>query len=212
MTLSGKASIVLAITLSIASVPAPSWASPDVKAYLVPVLTPGDIDPNDVPPAADDRYHLEFDWTVYPTYHVEVWVNDLGDLNSGVISAYTNVTWDNGAITDAISLYHDTEFDGFTEGAINNAGNIVENFGGTDATFLGQALDQFVRVGYIDFQATGGGLISFEGEVGAGEYSVFGRDIGEVEIRGCTAPEPTSILILGISGFACFGRRRLRRT
>ena len=88
----------------------------------------------------------------------------------------------------------------------------VDNFGGTDGTFLGQGLDEYVRVGYVEFEATGWGCIDFVGEVGPGEYSVYGRDIGEIQIRGCEVytPEPTSILILSMGGLACLGRHRSR--
>jgi len=172
---------------------APAMAQVDVKAYLVPVLNPGDVDPNVVLPASDDRYHLAADWNTTSVFHLEIWVNDLGAVNTGVIAAYTNITWDNGSITSPQGVHHDSAFSGFPEDAVNN-------FGGTDSSFQGQGLDQYVRVGYVDFDLTGPGVIDFEGSVGAGEYSVFGRSVGEIEIRGARVPEPAAgvTMALGI--------------
>jgi hypothetical protein len=196
-------------------VAAPATAQVDVKAYLVPVLSPGDVNPNDVvdSPGVDDCYHLQFDWTSTPNFHVEIWINDLGVLNTGVISAYTDVIWDNGIIADALGLHHESAFSLLAEGAIDDPSSSVNNFGGSNPSFSGQGIAQYVRVGYIDFIATGGGLINFEGAVGAGEYSVFGRSIGDIEIRGAEVrtPEPTSLLLFGAATGACF-LRRTRRT
>lgn len=195
-------------------VAAPAIAQVDVKAYLIPVVNPGEVNPNSIPPEADDRYHLELDPNITPNYHIEIWINDLGALNTGVISAYTDVSWDNGAITDALSLHHEAAFNLLIEGSIDNATDMIANFGGTNPSFAGQGIDQYVRVGYIDFDASGVGIINFEGVIGAGEYGVSGRSIGAVEIRGAEViiPEPASIIFAsaGLGGLLLRRNRSAR--
>ena len=97
---------------------------PDVDVRLIPALSPHGSDelPNTDPYLGTSgvRNELNFEWTVDPSYVLEVWVSDVGSVNTGVTSAYLDVSWDNGAINDATGLTHTSLFDFFPEGTINN--------------------------------------------------------------------------------------------
>ena len=139
----------------IGSVAVPALAGPvlpDVDVRLIPAVSPHG---SDELPAGDAylgapgvRNVLPLYWMGTPIdYVLEVWVSDVGTVNTGVTSAYFDVTWDNDAINDATGLTHTSLFDFFPEGTINNPISQVTNFGGSDATFTGQGLEPiFARV------------------------------------------------------------------
>lgn len=196
----------------------PTLAGPayDVEVRLLPTPTPAAVDELDRDDlhftsrwnAALQRYVEPVDWTTDPNYTLEVWVSDVGSVNTGVTSAYLDVEWDNDAINDATGMTHGALFGFFPEGTINNPISQVTNFGGSDATFAGQGLEPvFARVGWIDFVLTGDGVVDFDAFVALGEIGVLNRTVGNIQITGATVPEPTSLLLLGFGALVCRRRR-----
>ena len=186
---------------------------PDVWVFLVPMLEPGDKNPNDYADPNDPELHSLALTVMQATFSVEVWVNDLGDLNTGVVSAYFDVAWwsPSSATAEATALNHDAAFGLLPEGAIDNPNNQVINLGGSDPTFQGQGIDEWARVAWIDFTVVEPPLLTciyFEAGIGAGEVGVLNRTVGEVEIVGCCVPEPTALSLLVLGGLLCLRRRR----
>ena len=103
--------LVRAVAVLVAASAAPGFAGavePDVDVRLIPALAPHSYD--ELP--SDDAYlgqrgvqnELSLNPTPNPNYVVEVWVSDVGDVNTGVTSAYFDVSWDNGAINAATEV------------------------------------------------------------------------------------------------------------
>jgi len=194
----------------------------DVEVRLVPAVVPNGLD--QLP--GDDAYFTSR-WNpglsryVEPVqtnqnYSLEVWVSDnnAGNTpNTGIVSAYFDVAWDNGTITDALSLGYHPEFNVLREGTINNPLNNVRNFGGTH---LGQPIlgiePGFVRLGSINLDHTGDGLVLFDGTIGQGEVGVLNRTVGNVLIVGAAVPEPTSLALFVLGTLAFLRRRQLAAT
>jgi hypothetical protein len=164
---------------------------PDVDVRLIPAHSPH---ASDQLPAADPylgtlgvQNGLAVDLTIASDYVLEVWVSDVGAVNTGLTSAYLDVAWDNDAISEAVDITHTNLFDFFPEGTINNPIGQVTNFGGSDGTFTGQGLEPtFARVGWIDFTLTGDGLVNLDAVIGLGEIGVLNRSVGEVQITGAS--------------------------
>ncbi len=176
------------------SATAPALAGPilaDVDVRLIPALSPHGSD--ELPAgdaylgAAGVRSVLRLDWMVTQNYVLEVWVSDVGSVNTGVTSVYLNVDWDNDAMNDAMGMTHTSLFNLFPEGTINNPINQVTNFGGSDGTFVGQGLQPtFARVGGIDYVLASDGVVNLDAVVGLGEIGVLNRTVSEVQITGAT--------------------------
>ena len=59
------------------------------------------------------------------TYYVEVWVSDVGDINTGLVSTYIDLNYP-GDDADVVSISHGSIFSTFTSGAEDVAGHIDE--------------------------------------------------------------------------------------
>ncbi|MCH8854051.1 MAG: hypothetical protein IID41_15585, partial [Planctomycetes bacterium] len=167
-----------------ATAAAPAAAQIDVEVRLIPVESPSG---SDVVPDVGSlpSNTLILNRSVTPEFFLEVWVSDVGSVNTGVIAAYFDVTWDNGNLTDAIGTACSSLFSLLCEGSIENGINQVTNFGGSDGSFQGQGVEPlFARVGLIHFSALDDGELTFDAVVGLGEVGVLNRSVGDVAIIG----------------------------
>lgn len=166
---------------------------PDIEVRLVPAtaahtqnqLPAGDSYFSTRYSATQDRYLLRHELSLPFDFFVEIWISDVGELNTGVTSAYFDVAWSDGVITDAVAITHGTLFGLFQEGAIDNSGDRIVNFGGSDATFSGQGREPtFARVGWIELSHAAPGSVDFDATVGLGEVGVRNRTVGAIRIIG----------------------------
>lgn len=166
--------------------------------------------------------------TVLPTLHaevqpgspyvLEVWLSDVGALNTGIVAAYVDLAYDT-AWTDAKSLKHGDLFTSFRAGAIQDASGWVENFGAgrfVPAPPPPPGIEpEWVRLGWVNMAAgtpLTGQPIHLAAQVGLGGIGVYDRlvDAGDVEIIAHDyriSPEPSALALLA-TGCLLAGRRR----
>lgn len=148
------------------------------------------------------------------TLFLEIWVSDVGPVNSGITGFFTDLTFDS-SILRADALFHSPgPFTLLTSGLINNPMGLIENFGGNDASFTGQGAEpNWSRISYAQMTAVGLGAALIDSSLGLGGIGTFGRqpptksDIDFDSIT-LTIPEP-SLLCLWLIALA--PSRRLRR-
>ena len=148
---------------------------------------------------------------------IEVWVSDVADDGQvrGITGAFVDITWDlplaeAGPIVDFVN--HDFPYWLFQEGTSDNPNRTVWNFGGNTVDLCGYGLDpNWVRVGFVNFTATGPGFIHFDASMGLGGIGVYGDVPGEIEFHGTChvlSPEPASLVLLALGGLLVTRRRR----
>ncbi len=144
----------------------------DVAVRLVALTAPGTVDtttdltslPNQLGSAGCG-----------PSFVLELWVSDLGALNTGVLGVYVDVLYD-PAFAQATSLVHTPLFPAglFAEGAIDNASGSVINFGSFNFSPQGIA-PTWARLGYITMSAIEYGTTPAYVTLGIGGLAVSNR-------------------------------------
>jgi len=206
---------VAACVLPVLAMGLPAWGATDVEVRLIPQTSATANNP----PLPLETETLDPDTlTVGPAdpFVIEFWVSDVADDAQvrGVIGAYVDITWDvaladAAAVTDYVN--HDHPYWGFQEGVTDSPNRIVTNFGGSTTDLIGYGLDpNWVRVGFVNFTATGEGEINFNPSLGLGGFGVYGDVPGDIEYNGCTVitPEPASLALLALGGLVGLRRRR----
>lgn len=138
-------------------------------------------------------------------FFLEVWVSDVGKLNSGITGFFVDINFDNGIVV-ANSLSHSPgPFTFLAGGAINNAAGLVSNFGGNDSSLSGVASEPtWARVGFIHMTTIGSGIAHIGSGLGIGGVGVFGRippESAEIDFEALSlvVPEPHSIVVLSLA-------------
>lgn len=108
------------------------------------------------------------------TYYVELWVSDAGTTNSGVSSAYVDLTWP-GVQATAISVDHGTIYTTLPTGTISS-GNIDE-LGGSVLSATGVANGDWARVAVIQLTADTAGSITYTLQPSTTGVAALGRGV-----------------------------------
>ncbi|HKQ50421.1 MAG TPA: PEP-CTERM sorting domain-containing protein [Phycisphaerae bacterium] len=192
----------------------------DVEVLLIPrsVSDGPDFVPNpaDLPTAMSS-----LDRTLMAVFVLEIWMSDVGATNTGIVAAYFNVQWNTvipivaQPIDNSLpTLNHSSLYGGFLSGTEDNALGRATDFGGSDFTFSGLAIQPaYVRLGHIGFDAVADGMIEFSGVVGSLGVGVLGRIPESVNIAPVSlaiVPEPTSLGLISLA-FVFLRRRRRER-
>ncbi len=125
------------------------------------------------------------------TFVAELWVSDLGVLNTGITGFYVDVLFDN-TIVQADAFVHGSLYPSLQEGAINNPDGRVVNFGGTNFTEPLGIEPDWVRLGYIQMSVVAEADSRIAAVLGLGGLGVFGRP-----------PPPGSEISFLPAGFVC---------
>ncbi len=83
-------------------------------------------------------------------YHVEVWASDLGDVNTGLTSAYVNLGYPSSAAS-VLSISHGSIFTSFPSGS--NAAGVVSELGGSSLNADNGNAPLWVRVARVQMFA-----------------------------------------------------------
>ncbi len=160
----------------------------DVALQLIPFASPNIIDVSDQPGTLADR--ICDSSNVPATFVLELWVSDLGVLNTGVTGMYVDLSF-NASIFQASTLVHTTGFPELNEGSIDNGSGLITNFGGSN--FTPQGVDPaWVRLGYVEMTTLSTTATSITSALGIGGVGVFSRQ-----------PPTLSELSLGSTSFNC---------
>ncbi len=112
---------------------------------------------------------------LYGTYFVEVWVSDVGSVNTGLTSAYLDLSWNVGPAI-ATNIVHRPPFTLFPSGTI--AAGLVDELGGSDALLVGQGVQPvWARVAAVEFLAAAPGTVSYAAAPAATSVAAFGRGV-----------------------------------
>ncbi|MBK9126991.1 MAG: hypothetical protein IPM13_04235 [Phycisphaerales bacterium] len=112
---------------------------------------------------------------LYGTYFVEVWVSDVGSVNTGLTSAYLDLSWNVGPAI-ATNIVHRPPFTLFPSGTI--AAGLVDELGGSDALLVGQGVQPvWARVAAVEFLAATPGTVSYAAAPAATSVAAFGRGV-----------------------------------
>ncbi|HNO80431.1 MAG TPA: VCBS repeat-containing protein, partial [Phycisphaerae bacterium] len=108
------------------------------------------------------------------TYYLEVWVSDVGDINTGVTSAYVDLTW-SGALAAGVSVGHGSIFNSLVTGSIGTG--LVDELGGS--TFSGSVGVEptWARVATVTVQADSAGQVSYVLVASSTGCAAFGRGV-----------------------------------
>jgi hypothetical protein len=86
------------------------------------------------------------------TYYVEVWVSDVGDINTGLVSAYIDLGYPDEATV--VSINHGSIFDLFTDGDV--LPGLIDELGGSDLPGGVGIEPEWARVAVIELTADAG--------------------------------------------------------
>ena len=86
------------------------------------------------------------------TYYVEVWVSDVGDINTGLTSAYVDLLFPDGLVT-AVDIDHAGIFDFFATGEI--LPGLIDELGGSDLPGGLGIEPEWARVAIVEVSASG---------------------------------------------------------
>ncbi|GAG13282.1 unnamed protein product, partial [marine sediment metagenome] len=158
-----------------------AWEDIALNAPVVEHVPPGEdvafrLVAGDVPSAFEMTTSLPGSIAGVPvgsTYYLELWTSDIGFLNTGVTSAYVDLSWD-AAISSAMSIDHGTIYVFFTSGAI--AAGFIDELGGS--TFSAVGIEpEWARVAVVELTADTEGIVTYAlGESSTG-VSALGRGV-----------------------------------
>jgi hypothetical protein len=156
-----------------------------VRVNVVPVIvgTPSATNSTSLPTALAGA-------TVGQTFFVELWAQDLVDrvgISGGSIDLSYTTT-----IADAVALQR-PEFGFAPVGSINDPSGIVDDFGGGSLSGGLGASPAFVRLGFVQFTATGAGTFNVSLAPGSFEFALFG--LGNVPFTDVTLGTTPSLTI-----------------
>jgi len=106
-------------------------------------------------------------------YYVEVWVQDVGAAPAGLPGGQIDLTYDT-SLADAVGLNHGGLYNLIPTGLIDEAGGLVNDFGGGTITPTAADAPQWARLGYVRVSASAHGLASYQLSPGALQFSRVG--------------------------------------
>jgi hypothetical protein len=111
--------------------------------------------------------------TVGDTYYVEFWVSDVGSLNTGVTSAYIDVSWP-ASLATAHNVDHGSLYIVFPSGTI--APGFLDELGGSTFNVVGIE-PQWARVAVIEVTADAEGAITYTASPSDTGAAAYGRGV-----------------------------------
>jgi VCBS repeat-containing protein len=106
-------------------------------------------------------------------YFVEVWVQDVGVAPAGIPGGQIDLDYDT-ALSDALGLNHGGLYNLIPTGSIDEAGGLINDFGGGTITPAAAGAPQWARLGYVRVSASAHGLASYQLGPGALQFSRVG--------------------------------------
>ncbi len=125
--------------------PDPHRGGPDVAVSLIALTNPSANDLVNTLP--DSIGHVN----IGDTYFVELWVSDVGDINTGVTSAYLDLLYPSSSST-VIQLVHSDLYNLFASGTV--MGDLLDELGGSSLPGNIGIEPQWARVAVIEVLAT----------------------------------------------------------
>ena len=167
----------LALFASIGAVARADTVSIDVELRMLTLDRPSAVTVTTAPDALPGQADT-FD--VAQPFVLELWVSDVGALNSGVVGLYLDLTYD-GSVVLVDGLQHTPgEFQLLLEGSVDNGAGAVTNFGGS--TLDGAGVEPaWARLGYLEMSGAGSGGTEVVSSLGLGGVGVFARSPPSVE-------------------------------
>ncbi|MBM4043460.1 MAG: hypothetical protein FJ290_33655, partial [Planctomycetes bacterium] len=107
------------------------------------------------------------------TYYVEVWVQDVLEPGVGVTGGYVDITYTTD-VADGGALNHGGVFNLLTSGAVDDTAGRVDDFGGGTMDGSVGVKPNWARLGYVAFQGTAQGPVTFNVQPGSLQFSRFG--------------------------------------
>ncbi|MDO4629001.1 MAG: hypothetical protein Q4C70_07440, partial [Planctomycetia bacterium] len=163
----------------------------EIDVQLTAVSTPTSSDTNNNVPnslktvQAGDKFYLE------------VWVQDVSELQKGVSGGSVDINFDNTKVT-ADELYHGNLYSTLLSGTIG--AGVIDNFGG--GTLTGnQGVGKWVRLGYVEMTANSSDEITFDLSEGSMSFAIHqsgNRAWDKVNLESLTLNEasPTPVVTL----------------
>lgn len=134
------------------------------EAALRVVATPTDTGNDDVSTLPQSIASVP----VGGVYFVEVWARDSEDLTGGFSGGQVDLNYDTNVL-DAVALYHN-DFPVLESGTIRDEDGIVDDFGGGVLQNGRGEYPDWVRVGYVEVQATASGTNIFSLDPGSLQF------------------------------------------
>lgn len=146
--------------------------SPQVRASLAIVATPGETDHADRVPDSIEGIELD------TSFFVEIWVQDSSTTSGGITGAHLDIRYTTQSVDSTGVIDHGNVFDLLLSGTVDDSAGHVDDFGGATLSAAQGVAPDWARFGYVGFVATEPGVVSFDLEPGALQFSLVG--IGNV--------------------------------
>ena len=160
--------------------------STDVEFRLAARSHPSRVDVSPVPPPSN----LLRPVSPGEAFYLEVWATDVGDVNTGLTSAYLDLVWP-GDIIHARSIGHRGAFTHFAGGLIEP--NAVRGLGGSALPNGGGVQSQWVRVAVVEMYTEASvSSVTFALEPDQTGVAAYGRGLvpwNDVVLEGLTISE-----------------------
>ncbi len=105
--------------------------------------------------------------------YIELWASDVGETNTGVTSAYIDLSWPEARAT-AVNVEHGNIFTVFPTGTIN--AGLVDELGGSILDVVAVA-PEWARVAFVEFTADANGPLTFTAGASATGVAAWGRGV-----------------------------------
>ena len=145
--------------------------TPQVRASLAIVATPGETDQADHVPDSIEGIELD------TSFFVEIWVQDSSGTPSGIVGGHVDIRYTTEFI-DSTGVMDHAVFDLLVSGTTDDAAGHVDDFGGATVSVAQGVAPEWARFGYLEFVAVEPGVVSFDLQPGEFEFSRLG--IGNV--------------------------------
>ncbi|MFO0913167.1 MAG: Ig-like domain-containing protein [Pirellulales bacterium] len=139
-----------------------------ILVSLRAVQTPGDTDQLEQLPSSIGSVN------VGDKYAVEVWVQNVGAVQSGIAGGQVDVRFNSG-LADGGQLGHGQLFNQLSTGAVIESSGLVDNFGGGTLSPTAGVAPNWARLGYIWIKAVDNGLAEFSATSGNLRFSLIGQ-------------------------------------